>query len=276
MTNIKSYFKLQLDPFIKVLLWGLKTYLEEKIETHKENVKWHDRKRKEYETKIKSYDRKMLDYKSARRKQETMLDKQENSTSDQVTETCDATKIVLQIMTAFTTQVEEVKCRISSKYNKIKEHERQIYRLESNIRYTNENNPDRLKDFLTNMDKDLTTALNEWELDKNALKTNIEEWENMVEKVRQDVAVQCQGRINKMRDRAKMNTTQLIVNGAGTLGGKGAGVVALGTPGGGLAAGANFGLGGYFGKRSKDQIGSSTMSKNITTAAEDAVKALRS
>ena len=273
LANVKNYLKLQLDPFIKVLLWKLKRNLEEKIEKHKENVKRHGRGWKEYETKIKSYDKTIDDYKSARRKLKTMLDKQKDSTSDQVTETCNAARIVLQVMNAFTTKVEEVKGRIYDKCREIKDYEEQIHQLEINIRNADENAPGRLRDFLKHMDKDLTTALSGWEQDKNALEPDIVKWENMVERERQIVAVECQGHVNEMRDRAKMKTTQLIFNGAGTLGAIGMGVAALGTPGESFAAGVHFLLAGYFGKRLEDQILSVIGSKDITSAAVNAVNA---
>ena len=218
----------------------------------------------------------MDDYKSARRKLKTMLDKQRDSTSDQVTENRDAAKIVLRTMKDFTTKVEEVKGRIYDKYRDIKDQEEQIHQLEMNIRNVDKNDSDRFRDFLKNMDVDLTTALSGWERNKNALETNIVEWENMVGRERLIVAVQCQERINEMRDRAKMNTTQLISNGVGTLGGIVMGVAVLGTPRENFAAGLNFLLAGYSAKRLEDQIVSFKRSKNIASAAEDVVNAFRS
>ena len=211
----------------QMLLWPLKT----RMEIHND-VKVCDMKWEKYERKKRAYHEKLDNFESARRNLETMLDEQRDSRSSKVSLICTVARFVLRIMKDFTTELRKTEREILERHLEIKNHEQKL--LEIRMRLINENAPDKIKD----IDKDLTTALNRWERNKEALDKNIVEWEYTVNRKRENDAEWCQWCIDDVRDKAKLNTTLVAISSIGTIYGLGVAAFELLTGGIGGALGA--------------------------------------
>ena len=256
------------------------------METHIENVKARDREWEEYERKKTGFHEKLDKYRSAGRNLETILDEVRTLKAvprafEEVSEIHNAARDVLRRMNNFTMELDGGERRIHDRYREIKDHEHQIHGLEMSTRHMNENVPDKIKD----IDKDLTTALNRWERNKNALEENIVKWENMVNRERQYVAVRCLSCIDEVKDNGKLNTTGVAIGSVGAaaliVSVVGLAAVSFLTGRHSLGVAAAFGGGAMLavGWANTDAIKylvvCSKKAQDLISAAEDAIKAFR-
>ena len=205
----REYLFVQCDRCIDQMeLWRLKTDLEDKIETYKNNKENSDGEGRKYNRKKREYDDILNSYKSARRNLETKLDEQGGSLSNRVTEACKAAREILREKNNFTTQVEEAECRKGDARSDVVRQERELHTLETKMRQENENHRDNSLYFWKNMEGDLTTALAKWKRENDYFEQNIKLWEKMVEIERERVAALCQEYIDSVKEMVYNRTTQ--------------------------------------------------------------------
>ena len=224
--------------------------MEEKIETHKENVKAFDGEWEKYCSNRGTFRKKMVDHDSAEKNLEPFFDVQESYISYIEASIAD----VRGKMNLFLTNLYGTGIKIQNTRSEMREQQRKLRALEMRMRHIEGNNQEEINLFLEKMHNDLTTGLSEWERNKEMLENMIAKWKNMVEREREYVAVECLSCIDQIRDRAKFHFA----------GG-----------GGGAAAGLDLGARTVNAKTEKDNRVSREKVQDIISATEDVIKAFR-